>query len=218
MEAINAFESMLSALLDVFTTDNYIVALTDGVNFRKDVLPTYKGNRNERDKPFTLSALRAYILDAHPTYMRPNLEADDVLGILATSTKILPGTRRIIVSIDKDMKSVPGEFYNSKHDELFTISEEEANLWHMMQTLMGDTADGYSGCPGIGPKRAEKILEGLTAPGQMWAAVTSTFKKAGLTETEALTQARVARILRCTDYDFANKKVKLWKPPISGKN
>ena len=38
------------------------------------------------------------------------------------------------------------------------------------------------------------------------------YEKQGLDEEYALSQARVARILRATDYDPKKKKVKLWKP------
>jgi DNA polymerase-1 len=46
----------------------------------------------------------------------------------------------------------------------------------------------------------------------MWERVVSAYEKAGLSEAEAITQARVARILRASDYDFVNKSVKLWSP------
>ena len=47
----------------------------------------------------------------------------------------------------------------------------------------------------------------------LWAVVLAAYEKAGLTEADALAQARVARILRASDYDFKQKKVKLWNPP-----
>lgn len=212
-DAIVAFEDKIASILNRFKTTEYIIALTDGVNFRKELLPTYKGNRNERDKPMTLSALKAYILEHHKTYQRPTLEADDVLGILATSTRIFSeGTRRIIVSVDKDMKCIPGEFWNSKEDRLYKISEQEAAYRHCFQTLTGDITDGYPGCPKIGARKAEKILDGLTGYEELWPAVVQTFEKAGLTEEDALVQARMARILQVADYDFKKKEVKLWTP------
>ena len=38
------------------------------------------------------------------------------------------------------------------------------------------------------------------------------FHKAGLTEEDALVQARVARILRADDYNFKNGEITLWEP------
>jgi DNA polymerase-1 len=77
---------------------------------------------------------------------------------------------------------------------------------------MGDSTDGYSGCPGVGKVKAERLLESLHTPQEMWEAVVAAYEKAGLSEAEAITQARVARILRASDYDFVNKSVKLWSP------
>jgi DNA polymerase-1 len=86
---------------------------------------------------------------------------------------------------------------------------------------MGDTTDGYPGCQGIGPKKAEAILREALDPKiitphdqrLMWEAVVAAFKKAELTEDFALQMARVARILRVEDYDFQNKCPILWTPP-----
>jgi hypothetical protein len=44
------------------------------------------------------------------------------------------------------------------------------------------------------------------------------YDKAGLSEEEALTQARVARICRAEDYDRKSKKVNLWEPPVTDKS
>lgn len=211
-DAITAFEDKIQSLCNRLKADSYIIALTDGENFRKEILPTYKGNRDPANKPVVLSALKDHILATHKTYQRPGLEADDVLGILATSQKILPESRCIIVSVDKDMLTIPGEFWNSKQEKRFSSTEEEADRRHMIQTLTGDVTDGYSGCPGIGPKKAERLLEGLTGYAAMWPVVVKAFEKAGLTEEDALVQARVARILRVQDYDFKKKEVKLWEP------
>lgn len=214
-DAVRAFEDTIQTYLNRFKAASCVIALTDGENFRKGIFPAYKDKRNPAAKPVTLAPLREHILASHNTYQRPGLEADDVLGILATSTKILPAeSRRIIVSFDKDMLTVPGEFWHSKWDKRFQITEGEADYRHMVQTLTGDITDGYGGCPGIGPVKAAKLLEeGVTGGySAMWPVVVKAYEKAGLTERDALTQARVARILRVTDYDFKKKEVKLWKP------
>jgi DNA polymerase-1 len=92
------------------------------------------------------------------------------------------------------------------------VSEDEADYWHLFQTLTGDQTDGYSGCPGIGPKKAEAILQHPDNQDDLWGVVVRTFVKAGLNEDEALVQARVARILRASDYDFEKKEPILWTP------
>ena len=104
----------------------------------------------------------------------------------------------------------PSRMFDIIHEEPYTITEDEANYFHLYQTLIGDTADNYKGCPGIGPVTAHRLLS--VSP--TWATVKDAFALKGLSEDDALLQARIARILRATDVD-ANYKPILWKP---GKN
>lgn len=191
--------------------ERIIVALSDADNWRKDVLPTYKENRSGQRKPMLLGLLKDHLKDNFETFIRPSLEADDVLGILSTWPK-LKGDK-VIVTKDKDLQTIPGLHFLAHKEErgVFEVSEESADLWHLIQTLAGDVTDGYKGCPGIGITRAEKALSELPAE-ERWAKVVELFAKAGLGEEEAITQARVARICRSSDYDFKNRKVKLWTP------
>ena len=150
-----------------------------------------------------------------PVYIKPGLEADDCLGILATLPSFMAGRQKVIVSVDKDMKGIPGFFYDMGKPDLGIqpISREDADLWHMTQTLIGDAADGYPGCPKIGPMTAKKLFDGIPRDyGHLWPVVVSAFEKVGFGEAEAVTQARLARILRAEDWDFNTKEVKLWTP------
>jgi DNA polymerase-1 len=139
------------------------------------------------------------------------LEADDVLGLLSTS-KTLTG-KRTIVTIDKDLLTVPGLLWNpdKPDDGVVSTSEEEADYRHLLQTLTGDATDGYSGCPGVGPKTAEKMLADVE-PELRWLRIVEAYEKAGFGAEEALRQARVARVLRRGEYDTKAKKVHLWTP------
>jgi DNA polymerase-1 len=107
------------------------------------------------------------------------------------------------------MKQIPGKLVRWPNTDIVEVTEEEADYFHMVQTLTGDATDGYSGCPGVGPVRAEKLIKNMTDP---WTEVVKAYEKAGLSEQDALVQARVARILRASDYDFRRKEVKLWTP------
>ena len=125
-----------------------------------------------------------------------NVEGDDVLGILHE-----PGC--VIVSGDKDMLTLPGQHW--RNDELINVSEMEANTAFYKQTLVGDTADNYPGCPGIGDKnKLFRSKEWLTATTEkeLWALVLHQFQKAGFDELHAITQARCARILRVGEFDL----------------
>lgn len=211
-EARDKFEASVHEIVESLRPDKLIFALSDELRFRPMVMPTYKHNRKGR-KPIVYQPLREYVQETRDTYMKPWLEGDDVLGILATHPKLVEG-EKIVVSIDKDMQTIPGLHvnYGKAPGEIATVSEEEADYNWMMQTLTGDKTDGYPGVPGVGPVKAEKIIGGMTDLGEMWPAVVRTYVKAGLSEEVALQNARVARILRHTDYDYKAREVILWTP------
>lgn len=223
-DAQAAFFGQLYAILDQLGTSDYALCFSDDRNggFRRKLFPGYKANRDGKPRPVALKFLRDIFLqhpDDYPDgaiYIKPGLEADDCLGILATLPSFMRGRHKVIVSVDKDMKGIPGFFHDMGKPDLGIqpISREDADLWHMTQTLIGDAADGYPGCPKIGPMTAKKLFDGIPRDyGHLWPVVVSTFEKAGLGEAEALTQARLARILRAEDWDFNTKEVKLWTPP-----
>ena len=188
--------------------DDYVVALTDSKNFRKDVLPTYKDNRKDKRKPLALKELREYVIKKHKGVVWDNLEADDVLGIMATEPT---EEERIVVTIDKDLKTVPCNL-SSDGLNVERIPERLADYWFMIQTLTGDKVDGYDGVEGIGIKTAEKLIKKYTNVPllDLWKIVKKIYVDKGYTEAEALQQARVARILRHGEYNKKTGKVKLW--------
>jgi DNA polymerase-1 len=147
----------------------------------------------------------------------PNLEADDVMGIAQTNGKT-PNT--VIVSVDKDMVQIPGWHLNPhKQDFPIFITEEEADHTFYMQWLGGDSTDGYGGIKGVGPKKAEKILEYDGDPllgVNMDNIVLRAYKEADYTRDQAIAQARCARILRACDWDSELRQVIPWEPRVSG--
>ena len=190
--------------------DDYVVALTDKNNFRKDVLPSYKDNRKQRRKPMVLNALRDYIMEKHNGIMWKNLEADDVMGIMATEPH--PTEDRIIVSIDKDMRQIPAKV-SRDGETVEEIPQRLADYWFMIQTLAGDSTDGYNGLPNVGVKTAEKMIKQYTNVPllDLWKIVVGAYKAKGYSKKEALQQARVAHILRHKEYNKKTGKVKLWQ-------
>lgn len=210
-EAKRVVEEQLGMWKERLDADEVVLAFSDSHNFRKDIYAPYKGNRVSKRKPLAYKEVKEWATDRWTTYVRPGLEGDDILGILSTSDKIIGG-QKIIISVDKDFKTVPGYYWNPDKDGQPVFYDEAlADYWHMMQTLTGDKTDGYPGLPGCGPVKAAKLLDN-THPDSRWFAIVDLYEKAGLTEEDALVQARCARILRASDYDFKRKEVKLWSP------
>jgi DNA polymerase-1 len=193
---------------DLMKTDNVTMCLTDRANFRRILNPDYKANRSKSRLPIILRQVKQWIIEEYDGQMWTNLEADDVISILATDKEMDEET--IIVSIDKDFKTVPGIFYDYNKGEYHQPTEEEADNYHLVQAIAGDHTDGYSGVPGIGVTRAQRLLE---KDGYTWETVAKCYEKAGLTEQDALMNAWMARLLRAENYSFRTNTIKkLWTP------
>ena len=197
---ITKLQNKLGSFADI------ILFFSDSVNFRKKILPEYKGHRN-RKKPCGYKRVINALGKEYKVIIKPTLEADDSMGIYATK---YPGN--IIASPDKDMRQIPGQLYN--FEETFTITKESGAAWHLIQSISGDQTDGYGGVPGIGVKRAESLFK---EKGYTWKTVVEAFAERDLSEEEALINARLARILTAEDYDFKAKQPKLWSPASSYK-
>jgi DNA polymerase-1 len=236
--ALQIAKDKIDSLADRLKADRVVFCLTDTDNWRKDVLPTYKSNRAGVRKPIALHKVRQKLFEEYPSECWPRLEADDVMGILATKQDYFPDHKKIIVSEDKDLGNIPCYLFNpAKDSRPRKVSVEEADRFFFAQAIGGDAVDGYGGCPNVGVNTALKHLEELSGyepyshtfksgkrKGESetrwrrvelpdyWSVVTSLYAKAGLGEEYALTQARVARILRAEDYDFDNQKPILWRP------
>lgn len=191
----------------------------DRGNFRHGLGIGYKASR-KGDKVEEYWMLEERLKSAFPWYEIPYLEGDDALGIMHTSDKA--GEETVIVSIDKDMKTIPGLLFNpNKQDRPIYIDENTAT-WHWLyQTLMGDPVDEYKGCPRIGQVKAARILPTPTLEDSpesylsaAWASVYRTYLTAygapDKAQDAAVAQARAARILHADDY--RNGQVRLWHP------
>lgn len=208
-EAWDVFQGSIDKVKDELDASAAYLAFSGKGNFRHGIYPAYKGGRSRKPLCYGRLYERAHV------EMRSEhvdlLEADDLMGIWATGKF----KHAIIVSDDKDMQTLPAKLY--REGEVRSITEDEANAFWMKQTLMGDTTDGYSGCPKIGAVKAEKLLSEFWSEGKFhlqpaWEAAVRQFEAAGLTAEDALLQARLARILRAEDWDTERKEVKLWQP------
>lgn len=198
-------EREISNLCTMFDTDDVLLCFTDRKNFRKTVDGDYKGNRIKR-KPCGYLKLKNWGMETWPSVVYKDLEADDVLGILATSGEYKDF---VLVSPDKDMMQIPCRQYNLKEE--YTVKPEDAVMTFYTQTLTGDSTDGYSGCKGVGPKRASLILSKVK-DGDYWKAIVEAYEEAGMTEADALRNARLAKILQHSDWDAELQQPILYTP------
>lgn len=211
-------------------------------NWRRSIWPRYKANRADGMRPLLLDRLKDYLRQRYAAFHWDGLEADDVLGILSTAPQEYGGKRILVGNDkdyktvpgfyhrlrDWDAKGNP---------VVSEITPWEAQRFHLFQTLAGDAVDGYPGCPGLGKARVPALLdnpvllrptEGVITRGKnkgnsvttwraeptrdLWAMIVSHFRKAGQTEEDALTMARLAYILHHEDYNRETQEIRLWTP------
>lgn len=219
-DAKEKVDYFIQSLVERLKPDVVTVCLSDDlVSWRRDrVDPTYKANRTS-ERPVQLYALKDWLRETYEVAETPTLEADDVMGIIATDPS--RSDERIIVSADKDMMTIPGLLYRPQLDTrpqapppILRISEIEAIRFHFWQTIVGDQTDGYPGAPRVGPKSpfAEAVLL-AECEEEAWWEVLMAFAKAGLDEDAAVKQARLARILHFEDFD--GRRPLLWHPPYT---
>jgi len=205
-EAKIIFKNTIEGICNKLNSKDLVLCISDKENFRKKIDPTYKSNRKKTRKPLGYVALQDWAKDNYPYFSKPTLEADDCMGIMAT----MPTNKDkcIIVSDDKDMKTIPSKLYRPLSEERIDVTEQEANRFFLTQVLTGDPVDGYLGLKGVGIKTAEKILGNKPD----WSLVERAYIKAGLTRNDAIKQAQMARILRWSDWDKKKDKPILWRP------
>lgn len=178
-------------------------------SFRYALMPSYKSNR-KGEKPEQYWPLIEALRTEYKCLTHTRLEADDVMGFYATREP----DRYTIVSMDKDMLTVPARvFLPHKMQRPTRISPFAAFVAWMTQTLTGDVTDCYPGCPGIGPKRAQRLIEdGEGDQHRIWSSVVEAFEAKEKTFADALANARCARILRKTDFNIDTGEIRLWHP------
>ena len=152
-------------MIDLPMCQRWSLHLTGKGNFRDEVAVTapYKGNRKNVEKPKHYALIRDYLVHAWEAVVWNGMEADDAIAIEATELK----GDGVIVSLDKDLDQVVGWHYNFVKNNLYYIDQETASLNFYRQFLVGDAVDNIKGVHGIGPKKADKLLEGKTEE-EMW--------------------------------------------------
>jgi hypothetical protein len=137
-EAFGGVERAVSRLIERFETEDVLMCLSEGRNFRYSVDPSYKKNRAGTRKPTAYYAVLKRVEDTWPSFKFDGLEADDVMGIFATRD---PNT--IICSADKDMKTIPCTLWDGKKVQkvrpaMRTFGSSIRSSWATRQTATQD--------------------------------------------------------------------------------
>jgi len=182
-------------------------------NFRREIWPNYKKNRESKHEPDLLKEVKDYIRDVYNCLEAKRIEADDIMGIYAEES--------IAVTIDKDLRGVPGWHYNPFKEDFPTyVSKDEAEEFFCIQWMTGDSTDCIPGLWRVGPKRAKSFLK-------KWGECDRHEKIIELYcedryqpkdscdlegEELALVMARCVRILSAGCYDNQTEEISLWNP------
>lgn len=171
--AVLGFCNTLKEILDKEHPDYLGVAFDHGATFRHEAFPAYKAQRDEtpedirRSVPIIQDILRAMNI---PILIADGFEADDVIGTLATEAG-KQGVETYMLTPDKDYGQLIREnvfMFRPRHgggyDKIGEAEIEEkygissATQVIDLLALMGDSADNYPGCPGVGEKTAVKLI------------------------------------------------------------
>tara|TARA_B100001248_G_scaffold11143_1_gene7235 strand:+ start:78 stop:812 length:735 start_codon:yes stop_codon:yes gene_type:complete len=205
--------NMIDNRIDVYKTiagekHDIVMCFTSYPTFRHEIFPEYKIHRIGKRKPLALRSVINNCKKIYDCVSYPNLEGDDVLGLLATNGQY---KNPIIVSVDKDMRTIPCKLIAA--DEVEHITEKKANRHWFEMSIAGDSTDGIIGVKGTGMVTANKLLADTPDTiDALWSKVAETYTKKGYTLADAILNARLTRILREGDYDYNTGEVKLWQP------
>lgn len=171
--AVMGFCNTLNEVLNKEKPTHIGVAFDHGKTFRHDAFPEYKAQREETPEDIKLSVpIIKDVLEAMniPILQVDGFEADDVIGTLATKAGA-EGVETYMLTPDKDYGQLVRSnvfMYKPRHGGGYDIiGESEIEEKYGIPTpaqvidllaLMGDSADNFPGCPGVGEKTAVKLI------------------------------------------------------------
>ena len=171
--AVMGFCNTLNEVLTKEKPTHIGVAFDHGKTFRHDAFPEYKAQREETPEDIKLSVpLIKQVLEAMhiPILQVDGFEADDIIGTIATRFGS-DGIDTFMLTPDKDYGQLIGPnvfMYRPRHGGGYEIlGEKEVGEKYGIPTpaqvidllaLMGDSADNFPGCPGVGEKTAAKLI------------------------------------------------------------
>jgi DNA polymerase-1 len=209
-------DGLIENILFASGCDDVLLVFTGKGNFRHDNPLGYKEHRKDFRKPLGFYETLEHLQNKYPSVLCEGYEADDYV----VRKKLEDPEEYVLCAIDKDvLYQTPGVHYNYQKDTDVEVTEAAAIRYAYYQTLTGDVSDGYKGCPGIGPVKAETILqkaeklsndERIPIEEAYWSKVVEAYEDKGLTEDDAINTMRLAN-MRQLQQDLT---IKLWCPPV----
>ena len=200
-------EEMLVGMMDDLQSDRYRIFLSSDRNFRYELYPDYKANRRDRPRPQFLEDCREHLVKYWQAELSDGWEADDSLGIEASRPLGLEESPPIICSIDKDLKQIPGQHWNFVKKEYEFVTTELGLYRFYRQVLTGDPTDNIPGLKGIGPVKAERIIEGCNGEHELFSRVRREYGD----DSFLLLQGRLVWIMReeGKQWEFPDENIEL---------
>jgi len=186
-------------ILEKFDTQAYLIYLgeSNGKTYRTEECKhiDYKGNRRNLRKPCLYRVAREILKRDYNTRVVEGIEADDALGINQTK-------ETVIVSVDKDLRMIPGRHYNPMKDSHIKV-KDPGKIWKRTydkgdkkvtkvystgfaafatQMITGDTVDNIPGIRGKGPIAAYEYLNECKSIEDYWSKVCSVYKELKISE------------------------------------
>lgn len=208
-----ALHSLVKSVCARYETRDYTgyLSVADGSkNFRKILYPDYKMNRRVLDKPMYYHDIRQHIQERYPCEMADeDIEADDALGIHHAKSR-----DTVLISVDKDMRMIPGTLYISTTKDEVKVSdpghlqmikkEKGGNQikgygfkWFAAQMLLGDKADNIPQLKrGFSDVGVYKYLKSANTVSTIWDKVAELYGEEGKSEEDLLRQAKLLWIMR----------------------
>lgn len=199
---VNSIHQQINQIIHACQAESYDLFLTGKGNYRADIATRRKYKAGRSEKPLLYSAIREYMVETLGATVYSGYEADDALSAASWTElrrikktgikgldKQVKESRVILASIDKDLRQVPGWYYNpmwgaERKPEMVTKMGylsltkgktpklEFAGLkGFYAQMLLGDSVDAIPGVDGIGPVGAYELLDDCTNEEELYTAV-----------------------------------------------
>jgi 5'-3' exonuclease len=204
----------IESILEATGCDSYRIFLTGPNNFRLEIAPDYKANRDPDHKPHWYKEIKEYLIEKHGAEITNGFEADDAMGWNQTDDTI-------ICTKDKDLDMVPGKHYNWSPKKIdagvYHVTEVEGLRFFYTQCLTGDSTDNIPGLFKLTGQRATKKikapLQDLDTEEEMWVHVVHEYHMAcmekGIPTPDVSDKFRVAAA--CLWISHGDRET--WEPP-----